>query len=379
MPKRMELLELILHNNGLEADPEKLKKVVDFKTTTNRREIQRFMGVVNYCARFCKHLATKGRCLYELRGSTKQVKWSHLHDEAFKQGKELIISSAVLKPINHDSDEQIYLITDASNIGLSGWIGQKEDSVIRLTAFHSRCLNRGETNYTSTSNKELLAIVDSLRHFKGKLQSHKGIVLTVHKPLVTFMTTWQDKQIKIRWQQVMSEFDITIEHIEGKENFIADTVSRAGTYRGSDPPSRSDLSYLPNHTPTLPPPVVGNHVFISHLHLLPLTTNTNYPSSMPPSRTMSGMTGKPVYLPSHVTRPYGRPQSPTSASSSSSTGLGNIFQQERYTNELDSDYRNLKNNYMQRDRRRQELQQRTAWNERQQATVTDAATTRVQA
>jgi len=79
--------------------------------------------VVNYLARFCKDLATQGRYLYELQGSTKQFKWTHLHDEAFKQAKELIMSNAVLKLINHDSNEQIYLITDASNIGLSAWIG----------------------------------------------------------------------------------------------------------------------------------------------------------------------------------------------------------------------------------------------------------------
>jgi len=56
------------------------------------------------------------------------------------------MSNAVLKPINHDSDEQIYLIIDASNVALSGWIGQKEDSVIRPAAFYSRCLNKGQTN-----------------------------------------------------------------------------------------------------------------------------------------------------------------------------------------------------------------------------------------
>jgi len=188
MPQRMELLGHVLYNNGLEADPEKIKKVVDCKTPTNRRKIQRFMVVVNYLARFYKDLATKGRCLYEVQGSTKQSKWTHLHEEAFKQVKELIMSNAVLKPINYDSDEQIYLITDGSNIRLSGWIGQKEDGVIRPAAFHSRCLNKGQTNYT-TSDKELLAIVNSLRHFRGERQGHKVIVLTDHKPLVTFMAT----------------------------------------------------------------------------------------------------------------------------------------------------------------------------------------------
>jgi len=177
----------------------------------------------------------------------------------------------------------------------------------------------------------------------------------------------------------MSEFDITIEYIEGKENFIADTLSRAGTYKGFASSSSSDLSSSPNHTPTLLPPVVVNHIFISYPHLLPPPTNINHPNSMPPRRTMSGMTGNPVYPPSSATRPYHRPQSSNSASSSSTTRLGDIFQQERYANEPDSDYSDLKNNNIQRDRRHQELQQRTARNERQQAIVTAAATTRAQA
>jgi len=73
----------------------------------------------------------------------------------------------------------------------------------------------------------------------------------------------------------MSEFDITIEYIEGKENFIADTLSRAGIYKGFASSSSSDLSSSPNHPPTLPPPVVVNHIFISHPYLLPpLPTST---------------------------------------------------------------------------------------------------------
>jgi len=86
-----------------------------------------------------------------------------------------------------------------------------------------------------------------------------------------------------------------IEHIEGKENFIADTLSKGGTYKGSASPSSSDLSISQNHTLTLSPPVVGNHIFISHLHLLPPPTNINYHNSMPPRRTMSRMPGNPVH------------------------------------------------------------------------------------
>jgi len=57
--------------------------------------------------------------------------------------------------------------------------------------FHSRCLNKSQTNYITT-DKELLGIVDPLRHFRGELQGQKVIVLIDHNHMVTFMTTWQD-------------------------------------------------------------------------------------------------------------------------------------------------------------------------------------------
>jgi len=78
------------------------------------------------------------------------------------------MSNTVIKPINHKSNKQIYLITNARNIGISGWIGQKEDCVIRPAAFHLKCVNKGQTNYTTT-DKELLVIVNSLRYFRGEL------------------------------------------------------------------------------------------------------------------------------------------------------------------------------------------------------------------
>jgi len=158
----------------------------------------------------------------------------------------------------------------------------------------------------------------------------------------------------------MSEFDITIEYMEGKKNFQADTLSRAVTYTGSAPPSCSNLSPSPNYTPTLPPPVVVNHILNSHPYQQLLPSNTNYPTNMPPRRTMGGMAGKLAYLSSSATRPYHRRQSPNCASSSSSTGLGDIFQQERYANEPDSDYSDLKNNNLERERRHQEHEQKTA-------------------
>ena len=139
------------------------------------------------------------------------------------------MSNKVHKPINPDPDQRIYLICDSSNIGLSGCIGQmQDDGIIRPARFHSKKFNNAQMNCGITT-KELLAIVESIRQFRGVLQGHTVTILTDHQPLVAFMSSLQTNQMMIRWQESPSQPDILIKHIDGKKNVIADALSR--TYK----------------------------------------------------------------------------------------------------------------------------------------------------
>ena len=80
-------------------------------------------------------------------------------------------------------------------------------------------------NYGVTK-KELFAIVDSVRHFRGVLQGHPVTIMTDYRPLLGFMKSLQTNPMLIRWQESLSQLDIIIEQLEGKKNIIADTFSR---------------------------------------------------------------------------------------------------------------------------------------------------------
>src|SRR5438445_9263140 len=104
------------------------------------------------------------------------------------------------------------------------------------------------------------------------------------------MKNIQTNQMKRRWQEFMSQFDITLEHIKGKDNAIADLLSRAYKPQDSPPtqlsaPSPSDHSVLP--------PVVTNHLHIRYPHIFNNLPQT-YQSKMPAQR-FSHITGKPQY------------------------------------------------------------------------------------
>ena len=161
----------------------------------------------------------------ELQGATQPQKWTDLHKTAFEQVKKLVQKTQIIRPINHKSNDPIYLVTDTSDIGIGAWIGQGQPHDIRPARFFSRKFNNAQIDYT-TYNKELLAIVAALDHYRPQLVGHKFTILTDHKPLLTFQSQLCLNGKQARWHEIISQFDCKIQHISGIDNDIADALSR---------------------------------------------------------------------------------------------------------------------------------------------------------
>jgi hypothetical protein len=185
LPKKMDVLGSIIDETGMYPADEKIKKIMDYPTPTNRRQLQTFMGMVNYLSQFTPNLATISSPLSVLQGSNTNWKWTHMHAEAFRQVKNLISNPTTLVAINKESGRPVYLITDASDLGIGAWIGQEdENGIIRPAGFHSRKFNDTQFNY-SVTRKELFAIKDVMTHFRDMLYPLDSFtVITDHKPLV---------------------------------------------------------------------------------------------------------------------------------------------------------------------------------------------------
>jgi len=66
-----------------------------------------------------------------------------------------------------------------------------------------------------------------------------------HQPLLSFLRPRQTSQKLTRWQAYMRDFDLIIEHMAGKENLLADALSRKNKY-SLDPPEEQD--FIPQTT-----------------------------------------------------------------------------------------------------------------------------------
>jgi len=182
--------------------------------------------MVNYLSHLIPHLVDMAAPLTEMPGATATWNWTPTNTKAFNHPKAAMSGDPAVRPINYHSADQIYLVADPSLIGTSAWIGQGPTLQTIIPAdFHSRKFNLAQENY-STFDKELLAIVDALEHFRSEITGCSFIILIDYKPLVSFPTQYNLTGNQCRWQQIIHQFQCKIQHIGGNKNVKADALSR---------------------------------------------------------------------------------------------------------------------------------------------------------
>jgi hypothetical protein len=86
-------------------------------------------------------------------------------------------------------------------------------------------LNNAQKNYP-VHEKELLAIVQALKKWRSDLLGGPIYVYTDHRTLEIFDTQKDLSRRQARWQELMSQFEMSITYIRGEDNTIADALSR---------------------------------------------------------------------------------------------------------------------------------------------------------
>ena len=118
---------------------------------------------------------------------------------------------------------------DASDIGCGAVLLQEdEEGIDHPVCYFSRKFDKHQKNY-STIEKETLALILALQHFNVYVETahFPVIVYTDHNPL-TFINKMHNKnQRLVRWSLILQEYMLDIRHIRGKDNVIADALSRS--------------------------------------------------------------------------------------------------------------------------------------------------------
>ena len=141
-------------------------------------------------------------------------------EENFKKLKTLLTSAPIIRIA--DPNKDFMVCTDACNDGLCGVLTQDG----HVIAYESRKLKIHERNY-ATYDLELAIVIHALKMWRHHLIGRKFILMTDNKGLKYLLDQPNLNAKQARWLAFLSEYDkFEIQHIKGKENKVADALSR---------------------------------------------------------------------------------------------------------------------------------------------------------
>jgi hypothetical protein len=144
---RIEYLGVIISHNKVEMDPVKIAGVADWPTPSNKKEVQSFVGFINFHRRFIPGFSHHAHALFDLTMKDVRFIWGLPQEDSFMKLKELIISAPVLILPN---DALLFrLEADGSGIATGVVLSQQQvdDNAWHPVAFLSKVLNPVEQNY----------------------------------------------------------------------------------------------------------------------------------------------------------------------------------------------------------------------------------------
>jgi ribonuclease HI len=148
-----------------------------------------------------------------------RYKWTKECDSAFIELKRLLTSVPILRVSDMEMDFTV--CTDASKKGLGAMLMQ-DGGVI---AYASRKLKKHEELYT-THDLELAAIMLALKLWRHYIVRRNFELKTDHQSLKHLFTQRDLNARQRQWSEFTSEYDFGISYIKGKENVVADALSR---------------------------------------------------------------------------------------------------------------------------------------------------------
>lgn len=223
MRREVAYLGHIITNEGVKPNPERVEAIVNYPVPTNVKELKSFLGLIGYYRRFIENFSKITRCLTNLLKKNVTFNWTSTQQEAFQTLKNHLMSEKILQ--YPDFSKPFNLTTDASGYAIGAVLSQGTISKDLPIAFASRTLNHAESNY-STTERELLAIVWAVKHFRPYLYGRKFLIITDHRPLTWLFNVKDPGSRLTRWRLILEEYDYEIIYKEGKANSNADSLSR---------------------------------------------------------------------------------------------------------------------------------------------------------
>lgn len=230
-PKKLQLrvtkvkfLGFIFDEKGVHPDPDRIQSIQNLKEPTNKKELQSFLGMVNYLRDFIPNMSEISSSLRLLL--KKNIIWSwDVHCQgSFNRLKDILSGLPTLSNFNSKIGN-LEIQCDASQGAVGCCLFQNKKPIY----FASRSLSETEIGYAQIE-KEMLAITYACSKFHYLIYGQSSVkVFTDHKPLVSIMSKEMHKIPNNRLRRLLIKlmiYDLSVNYLPGNQMYVADYLSR---------------------------------------------------------------------------------------------------------------------------------------------------------
>ena len=198
--------------------------IKEFPVPLKVKNVQQFLGKVNYYHKFLPNASKLLEPLYLLLRKDIKFEWTAECQDSFDKVKEYLTSSPILAIYN--PQKECFLYTDASRLGIGAVLQQEQsDGKLHPIAYFSRKLYDYQQRYDVTQ-LECLEIVESIEYWHFYLYHKKFTIFSDHQALKWLKSIKKPNSRLFKWSLKLSQYQFDINYIPGKMNEISDALSR---------------------------------------------------------------------------------------------------------------------------------------------------------
>ena len=224
----VEYLGHVIDKDGKRPSESSIQAIKQLPKPQDLRQLQAFLGKVNYYRHFIAHFSDKAASLNALLKKGARFDWSPECDDAFLRLRAEIVEATQLA--HYDASKKLTLATDASQFGIGVVLSIDDNGKERPVAHASKTLTKSQKAY-SQIEKEALSIIYGVTKFRQFLYGREFTLITDHKPLLAIFSP--DKTIPTltaqrlqRWALTLMAYRYDIRYKPTDEHGNADCLSR---------------------------------------------------------------------------------------------------------------------------------------------------------
>ncbi|GKT25866.1 Transposon Tf2-6 polyprotein [Aduncisulcus paluster] len=223
--EKIEFLGREVSSQGIRVAESRISDLRGLKSPTNKKQVQQVLGLFNYYRLFIKNYASRISEITSMTRKGVKFHWNDTLEATFQQIKEDIISRTLLFHI--DYSKKLFLQTDASDTGVGGVLFQIDPKTneAETIMFISKTLSSVERRWP-TNEQEAYAVKFCVERAQHYLRGAHFTLQTDHANL-RFMQNSKSPKV-CRWNSFLNDFSFDVVHIPGKDNIVADAMSRIG-------------------------------------------------------------------------------------------------------------------------------------------------------